>query len=154
MTSWSLGDTATKDEETFSVEWTGQLVVDNAGSYTFQALSDDGIILFVNNTSVISEPKLHPPTIHTGVINLSPGTYPFKFYYGENLIISVARLQWKLSSEDDSTYALVPTLAPLTKTASVPGPLPLLAVAAAFGASRRLRARRHHSLRSSIVSFH
>ncbi|MFN7898230.1 MAG: PA14 domain-containing protein [Synechococcaceae cyanobacterium] len=149
--AWGLDGTSLSDEETFSVEWTGQLAVDDTANYTFQSLSDDGIDLLINNVSVISNPAPHSPALDTGAITLSPGSYPFKFYYGEQNIHSVARLQWKLATASDSSYAVVSTLAPLPYAATAPGPLPLLGVTAAFRASRRLRARRDQPLSSSIA---
>ena len=36
----------------FSVRWTGSLQVDTAGTYSFQTLSDDGIIAYLDNAVV------------------------------------------------------------------------------------------------------
>ena len=119
LNAWNFDGTSLSDEETFSVEWTGQLVVGATGAYNFDTYSDDGIDVFIDNTSVISNPGIHSPTTNTGSISLASGIYPIKFYYGEQNIHSVARLRWKHASA--STYEVVLTQAP---GSPVPGPLP------------------------------
>jgi hypothetical protein len=37
----------------YSVRWTGSLQVDTAGTYSFQTVSDDGIIAYLDNAVVI-----------------------------------------------------------------------------------------------------
>jgi hypothetical protein len=130
LTSWGFAGTPLASQELFSVLWTGSLVIETPGNYEFRTLSDDGIQLFVDNSSVIANTTIHAPTYDYGSIALAAGIVPFKVYYGENYILSVAELSWKL-----------PGAADFTPINSVPGPLPLLGAGAAFHASRRLRQR-------------
>jgi hypothetical protein len=47
--------------EFFSVRWTGELQIDQTVIYSFRTLSDDGIIAYLDNASIISNPSIHPP---------------------------------------------------------------------------------------------
>lgn len=131
LNPWGFAGTALADEETFSVEWTGQLMVESAGTYAFQTLSDDGIQVFINNLPVISNPNIHPPTINSGILSLAAGSYPVRVLYGENMTHSVAQLSWRPIGA--TSFSVIHT---------VPGPLPVMGVSAALAFSRKLRARR------------
>ncbi len=128
---WGFGGTVLADEETFSVEWTGQVTVSSAGTYEFQSLSDDGIQVLIDNLPVISNPTVHAPTLNTGALNLAAGSYPVKVLYGENFIHSVAQVSWRPVGA--TSFSVINT---------VPGPLPVMGVSAALAFSRKLRARR------------
>jgi hypothetical protein len=130
LTPWGFGGTVLADEETFSVEWTGQLEISAAGTYDFQILSDDGIELFIDNIAVISNPFTHAPMFDTGTIALAAGSYPLRMVYGEEFIVSVAQLSWRAAGTP--TYNVINT---------VPGPLPVMGVGMALSFGRKLRAR-------------
>jgi len=118
----------------FSVRWTGGLQIDQAGTYNFRTLSDDGIIAYLDNVSIISNPSIHPPTYNTTTLSLTAGYHPFQLLYGENAVHSVALLQWQ--KPGDSNFSTI-----MKSATPVPGPLPLLGLAAAFRTSRNLRRR-------------
>ncbi len=60
----------------FSVRWTGSLTTRGAGTYTFGALHDDGVRVWVNGKLVIDEwySSSGPASFDTGIMNLAAGT--------------------------------------------------------------------------------
>jgi len=118
----------------FSVRWIGGLQIDQTGTYNFRTLSDDGIIAALDNVRIISNPSIHPPTYNTTTLSLTAGYHPFQLLYGENAVHSVALLQWQ--KPGDSNFSTI-----MMSATPVPGPLPLLGLAAAFRTSRNLRRR-------------
>ena len=52
----------------YSVRWTGGLQVDTAGTYSFQTVSDDGIIVYLDNAEVISNPTEHNEFTNTATL--------------------------------------------------------------------------------------
>ena len=119
----------------FSVRWTGSLQVDTAGTYSFQTVSDDGIIVYLDNSVIISNPTEHAPQTDEVSLSLSAGSHPFELLYGERGGVSVALLQWKKPGDSSFSTILSQPLVP------TPGPLPLLGLAAAFKTSRNVRRR-------------
>ena len=65
----------------YSVEWSGFLVIDEAGTYEFSTLSDDGSELEVADRIVVSNGGLHGPQEARGSIALDAGVHPFKLRY-------------------------------------------------------------------------
>lgn len=65
----------------YSVEWSGFLVIDEAGPYEFSTLSDDGSELEVADRVVVSNGGLHGPQEARGTIALDAGVHPFKLRY-------------------------------------------------------------------------
>ncbi|MGH7338980.1 MAG: PA14 domain-containing protein, partial [Candidatus Rokuibacteriota bacterium] len=64
------------DADVFAARWTGQIRVDEAGTYTFTLASDDGSRLFINDQLVINHGGLHGFTEKTGVFSFGePGFY-------------------------------------------------------------------------------
>jgi hypothetical protein len=116
----------------FSVRWTGSLQVDTDGTYSFQTVSDDGIIVYLDNTVIISNPTEHGDRADTATLLLSAGSHPFEILYGERGGNSKAHLQWQ--KPGDTNFSTI-------ESQQVPGPLPLLGLATAFKTSRILRRR-------------
>ncbi|MCW0218643.1 MAG: putative Ig domain-containing protein, partial [Prosthecobacter sp.] len=81
--------------DVFSVRWTGKVVPQTTGGYTFQITSDDGFRLWVNNVLVIDQWKDQGPTNYAALVNLTAGTeVPIKAEFYENGGGAVARLYW------------------------------------------------------------
>ena len=65
----------------YSVEWSGFLVIDAADTYEFSTLSDDGSELEVADRIVVSNGGLHGPQEARGSIALGAGVHPLKLRY-------------------------------------------------------------------------
>ncbi len=59
----------------FSVRWTGFLIVDRPGAYTFATTSDDGSVLRVDNQVVVDNAGRHSPVSVSGTIDLDSGPH-------------------------------------------------------------------------------
>jgi hypothetical protein len=80
----------------YSVEWSGFLVIDDAGPYEFSTISDDGSELEVDDQIVVRNPGPHGPQEARGVISLATGLHPFRVRYeqlggGFKLTVAYAR---------------------------------------------------------------
>lgn len=80
----------------YSVRATGFILAETTGTYTFETLSDDGVRLFVDETTVIDNYGLHAPTINIGTITLTAGTwYPIRLDHYESGGGQRLRLRWQ-----------------------------------------------------------
>lgn len=66
---------------TYSVEWSGFLVIDQADTYEFSTVSDDGSELEVADRIVVSNGGMHGPQEVRGTIALDAGIHPFRLRY-------------------------------------------------------------------------
>lgn len=82
-TSNTIGLAVTDLADTFALVFTNQITVENAGTYTFQLVSDDGSSLSINGTMVIDHDGLHGATAKEGQIFLNPGVYDLRVEYFE-----------------------------------------------------------------------
>lgn len=69
---------------TYSVEWTGSIVLDRAGTYVFATVSDDGSEMDVAGQTVVRNGGLHGPQEATGRITLSAGVHPIQVRYEQS----------------------------------------------------------------------
>jgi len=74
-----LGD----DGNNYGVRVSTTLTVSNAGDYTFNVRSDDGIRLYVDGVEVVEDDSPHAPRDSDGTINLSPGEHEIVIIYFE-----------------------------------------------------------------------
>ena len=92
----------------FSVRWSGTLVAQSAGNYSFQTVSDDGVRVWVNGVALIDHWNDHGPATDTSAgITLAAGqvvSVVVEFY--ENGGGAVARLRWRTPGA--TTYAAIP----------------------------------------------
>jgi hypothetical protein len=65
----------------YSVEWTGALVIDRAGTYDFATVSDDGSELEVADQVVVRNGGPHGPQEARGSIPLDAGLHPIRVRY-------------------------------------------------------------------------
>lgn len=85
--------------DNFSVRWLGSIEVPVTDTYTFFAVSDDGVRLFINNQTVIDAWIPQPPTEWSGSIYLQSGrTYPLRLEYFEDGGGAVIELYWQSST--------------------------------------------------------
>ena len=78
-----LGDDVTGDLSLFAIRATTTLTVSNAGTYTFDIRSDDGVILYVDGFQVVNDDSLHAPRTRSGDIALGAGEHEIVIIYFE-----------------------------------------------------------------------
>jgi hypothetical protein len=95
--NWAGSPGTGVNSDHFSVTWTGQVLADTTGTYTFETNSDDGIYLWVNGTLINANSwRDQGATLYTGTISLVAGTrYDVKIEYYENTGGAVAGLLWE-----------------------------------------------------------
>ncbi len=94
---WGTGSpNAALGADTFSVRWSGLLLVPETGSYTFSTLNSDGVRLYVNGVPVIDQFANQDINWNDSVsINLNEGQMvEVQMDYFENTGSAVAKLKW------------------------------------------------------------
>ena len=120
--NWGAGaPTPAIAADTFSARWAGQVQAQFSEFYTFSTLSDDGVRLWVNGQSVLTNWTNHGPTEDTGTIALIAGQkYDLTMEYFESGGGAVAALSWASPS---TSKRIIPT-SQLYPAAVAPQPLP------------------------------
>jgi hypothetical protein len=86
------------EADSFSVRWTGKITPPSTGTFTFQAVTDDGVRLWVDNQLLIDE--FQRPADATGTIALVKGKkYDIRMEYFEGLKAAFAKLYWSGPSQ-------------------------------------------------------
>jgi len=94
--NWGEGSPAPEvPANQFSARWTGYLVVENPGLYTFWTNSDDGVRLKIAGETVIENWTDHAPTSDWGSISLSAGVYELQLDFYENGGGAVMQLEYE-----------------------------------------------------------
>ena len=103
----------------FSVEWTGNILIEQPGSYTFGLIADDGAILMIDGRVVVDVNHLLLQK-GTGTINLSAGLHPIQVRYFNVLFGGLVRLSWMQTGRPEQ---IVPAeiLIPPPSAAPTPG---------------------------------
>jgi PKD repeat protein len=84
------------ESDNFSVRWAGAFRFD-AGTYTFTAVADDGVRVWVDGGSpIIDAWKDQPPTEYGSARTLTAGQHEVKMEYYEHTVGAVARLNWNV----------------------------------------------------------
>ena len=96
-------------KDNFSVRWTGILEAAAAGTYQFQTTSDDGVRVWINGQSHISNWTYHSPTVNTGPqVSLAAGQrVPIVVEYQDLAGGAQIQLRWK--APGSTNYVVVPT---------------------------------------------
>lgn len=90
----------------YSIRFTGQILAPQSGEYTFTTAADDGAILTIADSVVISDPGPHLLQEHSGKITLEKGKYyPFTLEYYNGELGGSIWLGWELP---DGKSSLVP----------------------------------------------
>jgi hypothetical protein len=89
----------------------GFLDLEKTGIYRFQALANDGIRMFVNNTMIFEDPKVHKDRMSpVGTVQVAkPGKYPVRIVYFQRKGTAALKLYWQPPGE--SGFSLVPATA-------------------------------------------
>jgi hypothetical protein len=94
--NWGQGSPAPEvPVNNFSVRWTGFIIINVAGSYTFWTDSDDGVRLKVGENTVITNWTDHAPTWDSGSLALAEDTYPIVLEFYENGGGAVMELEYQ-----------------------------------------------------------
>jgi autotransporter-associated beta strand protein len=94
---WGSGSPdASVSADTFSVRWSGQLLIPETGSYTFSTLNSDGVRLYIDGVPAINNYVDHTTSwIDSTPINLTEGQrVELQMDYYENTGSAVAKLKW------------------------------------------------------------
>mgnify|MGYP006099940729 FL=1 len=68
----------------FSCEWTGKVMIEEGGKYTFFTRSDDGSRLWINGKQLVDNWGLHGARLRKGTVDLNRGWHDFKAVHFEN----------------------------------------------------------------------
>jgi len=80
----TLADELTGSRDTYSVRYTGELYIGEAGTYDFSSLSDDGFALLIDGEPVIVNDGLHAPSGRDGSVFLGNGLHNIEILFFEN----------------------------------------------------------------------
>lgn len=133
--------------DNFSVRIEGYILAETTGTYEFETLSDDGVRLFVNSTTVINNYTDHAPATNYGSISLVAGTWvPILIEHYERRGGQRLRLRWQTPS---SGSFVAPPASVLSQTLPIvsQGPLTREGIVASVIVEEATRA-----LRADIVS--
>lgn len=91
-----------------AVRMKGYMNFEHTGIYRLQAVSNDGILLLIDNKLVLSDPKQHADRLsNIGEITVSkPGWYPLNIDYFQRKGTAALKLFWK--KPGDSEYTVIP----------------------------------------------
>ena len=91
--------------DTFSARWTGRLMVDNNETYTFSAITDDGVRLWIDGYLVINYWQTGGVSID-GAIDLTSGLHDIKLAFFEDNGDAFVSLSWSSAS---TPQAIIPS---------------------------------------------
>jgi len=93
---WPGAPDAQLPADNFSVRWTGCIVAGTTGNYDLVTRSDDGVRLWVNNVSLVSNWTNHGETWDGGTVTLTAGVpVPFIMEFYDATADAIARLWWQ-----------------------------------------------------------
>lgn len=96
----------------FSVCWTGSVVAEVSGTYTFFVTADDGVRLWMDDVLEVNAWKGQSPTEYSVEINLTEGeSLPVRLEYYESTGDAVIKFEWKgpdIAREPVPAACLVP----------------------------------------------
>ncbi len=103
----------------FTVRWNGYVQAPKSETFTFSAVSDDGVRLWVNGQLIINKWRVQSAKTSSGSIALEAGKYyAIKLEYFENLGYSSCKLKW--SSPTTPLQIIPPSKFVTTGAASTP----------------------------------
>ena len=101
-------------EDTFSVQWRGEVQCDFNVDYTFKILSDDGVQLFIDGTPVINNWMEHDLTYNEWTGLMDVGKHDISINFRENYGDGVVKLYWSTGVPDTDPCYIKNTLIPST----------------------------------------
>ncbi|MBP2114946.1 PA14 domain-containing protein [Paenibacillus silagei] len=99
--NWGVGSPdASIEPDTFSVRWTGSILVKYSEAYTFQVIADDGVRLWVDGRLILDKWVPQASELTSLPITLRAGqNYNIRLEYFENGGGATAILQWSSASQ-------------------------------------------------------
>lgn len=92
------------DADTFAVRWTGKLQVDYNEIYTFNAITDDGVRLWIDGHLVLDYWQVGGVS-QNNTMNLAAGLHDIKIEFFEDTGAALAQLSW---SSPSTPYEVIP----------------------------------------------
>jgi hypothetical protein len=94
----------------FGVRWNGFLRVSDAGTYTMQTKSDDGVRVYIGDRLVIDGAKAEVMKAKTAKVDLKPGDYPLRVEFQQSTGGAACLLQWKTPTDkaEQEPYTIKP----------------------------------------------
>ena len=117
---WEGGST-----DTFGVQITGNIDVEEGGTFDFYIGGDDGVVLYVNGVEVIDNDGLHGFRTRSGEIELEPGTHSIEVRYFENTGHAGLKLEWEGPGTDGRALVTAPGADDLQTVSGMPVALSL-----------------------------
>jgi len=97
------------------IHFTGYINIPTAGTYTFGGNADDGLVISINNTTIINSWQEDGGSFRQGSINLPAGAVPISVWYYENGGGALVNFQWY----QNNSWQVVPSTSLYT---SMPAP--------------------------------
>lgn len=92
---WSLSSPSGVNVDNFSGRWSANIQAPSTGSYTFYVTSDDGQLLYINNSLVINDWIAHGPITRQYTTSLTAGQIiSIRYEFFEIGGGAVAKLEW------------------------------------------------------------
>lgn len=88
------------DPDTFSARWTGRIEADTDGSHSFTAVSDEGIRLVIDGTTIIDNWTSHTVAVNYASKVLTAGQHDIQVEYYDNTGDGVAKILWRPPGQD------------------------------------------------------
>lgn len=103
---WGVGvpDKAIRNDEAFSVRWTGEIEPEFSEEYTFYVTRDNGVRLWIGNKLLIDKWNNEYNVTNSAKISLSCGKkYPIRIDYNNNSGNALIKLEWSSKNTKKDT---------------------------------------------------
>ncbi|MCG7522173.1 PA14 domain-containing protein [Ruegeria sp. Ofav3-42] len=107
-------------KDTFGVQITGNVEVEEGGTFTFFLGADDGAILVINGEPVVENDGVHGFRTRSGKIELEPGTHSIEIRYFENYGRAGLKLEWEGPGLDGRELVTAPDSSAAQTVAGMP----------------------------------
>lgn len=102
--------TAVQPDDNWSIRWTGYVLVDTAGEWTFHTDSDDGVRLWVDGQQIINAWDRHSLQRDSGSLTLNSGWHAIQMEYFQEELSGSGEAAIQLSYEGpDQSEVVIPT---------------------------------------------
>lgn len=89
----------------FSARWEGYVRIEEAGTYIFAPIADDGVRVWIDGKLILEDWNIRPPKAIPGKIELAKGLHEFRMDFFEAGGGAVIRLHWNREGEQDRVIA-------------------------------------------------